>query len=175
MDFAIVDMQGFKDDLNSFIVKEFSVLTKNIKFHEIIKSNLDYDELNASTKRSAEWLKEFHHGLSWDDGYISIGELRQTLQPILQNKIIYVKGRDKVQWLREIMHTTNNLLIKNLEDLGCDLNLNLFGNQGKNEPPMTCSKHKKMTMDYVCAMRNAIKLKLWYSSFCKRSKENKLK
>lgn len=168
MDFAVVDLQGFKDDSNNFIVKELGVLTKNIKFHDIIKSSDDFNVLSSTAKKSIEWLSSFHHGLQWDDGYISVDELRKTLEPILQNKIIYVKGKEKMRWLQNIMFNSNNLLMVNMEDLGCDLNLNGF--DGVGEPPMTCSKHKKMSLTRVCAMRNVVKLKLWYSTFCKKNK-----
>lgn len=171
MDFAIVDLQGFKDDFDSFIVKEFSVLTKNIKFHDIIKSTCEFDALHDSTKKSAEWLINFHHGLAWNDGYITTDELRKTLEPILRNKIIYVKGKEKLSWLREIMFTIENLLIVNLEDLGCDLNLNGRNGGIIDEPPMICSKHKNMIQTRICALRNAVKLKLWFLTYCKRDKK----
>lgn len=38
MEWVLVDIQGFKDNTNRFIVKEICVYTKNLQFHDIIKS-----------------------------------------------------------------------------------------------------------------------------------------
>ena len=186
MDFAIVDMQGFKDTNNEFIVKEFSLFTKNIKFHDIIKSPFEFMETGESSTKSIEWLTRNYHGIAWNDGYITVEELQKTLEPILRNKIIYAKGKEKILWLRKIMfNCAENLLIVNLEDIGCDLNLNTKNDDDDNnklgifkkilaaDPPMTCSKHKRMPLNFNCSMRNAVKLKLWYSSFCKTKKKKR--
>lgn len=170
MDFAIVDLQGFKNNFNHFIVKEIAVLTKNIKFHDVIKSSCEFNELNASAKKSVEWLIKFHHRIAWDDGYITADELQKTLAPVLKNKIVYVKGKEKKAWLLHIMSPMENLLIKDMEELGCNLNLS-NRNQIPEESTMTCARHKKMLEAHVCALRNAVKLKLWYSEFCKRNKK----
>lgn len=188
MDFAIVDIQGFKDNDNNFIVKEFALFTKNIQFHDIIKSSsCAFDTLNFSSKQSVEWLKHFHHGLDWDDGYITVDELRQTIEPILKNKLVYVKGLEKIEWLHQLMAYESSslktkLLIVNAEDLGCNLNFNTWRNkknkndhvsseqQQRQSTSVKCSKHRKMTeKKFCCALQNAINLKLWYFSFCKRN------
>lgn len=54
MDFAIVDMQEFKDNYNGFIVKEIVVLTKNIKFYDIIKSPYDIDRLSDKSRKNVD-------------------------------------------------------------------------------------------------------------------------
>lgn len=186
MDFAIVDLQGFKDNNNKFIVKEFALFTKNIQFHDIIKSSsCIFDTLNYSSKQSVEWLKHFHHGLDWNDGYITVDELRQTVAPILRNKLVYVKGLEKIEWLHQLMSyessssSKTKLLIVNAEDLGCNLNFTTRRNKkDKNNhdagiqqsTAVTCSKHRKMNQKkFCCALQNAINLKLWYFSFCKRN------
>lgn len=190
MDFAIVDLQGFKDNNNGFIVKEFALFTKNIQFHDIIKSSsCTFDTLNNSSKQSVEWLKHFHHGFDWNDGYITVDELRKTIAPILKNKLVYVKGLEKIEWLHQLMSNESSsktkLLVVNAEDLGCDLNFSTWRNKKKNMEnindhvssgsqqltSVTCSKHRKMNKKkFCCALQNAINLKLWYFSFCKRNK-----
>lgn len=192
MDFAIVDLQGFKDNDNHFIVKEFALFTKNIQFHDIIQSSTcTFDTLNYSSKRSVEWLKHFHHGLDWNDGYITVDELCKTVEPILKNKLIYVKGLEKIEWLHQLMSYESSskpeLLIVNAEDLGCNLNFtnrrnkknmentkdHVSSKQQQQLTSVTCSKHRKMNQNKLCcALQNAINLKLWYFSFCKRNKKN---
>lgn len=103
MDFAIVDLQGFKDNSNNFVLKEFSILTKNIKFSDIIKPTFAFSNLNESSRKAVCWLSNYYHGFDWNDGYIDFDELQKTIKPILQNKLIYVKGDDKICWLKKIL------------------------------------------------------------------------
>lgn len=114
MDFAIVDLQGFRDDSNNFIVKELSFLTQNIKFSDIVESPFAFDSMSARSQKTAQWLTDSFHGLRWDDGYISVSNLRKTILPILRNKIIYVKGEEKIHWLRNILEDQEK---KNFLDL----------------------------------------------------------
>lgn len=108
MDYAFVDLQGFRNAANKFIVKEFSILTKNTKFSDIIKSPKKFCDLDHFTRRSARWLARNHHGLFWDDGFIGINELRETITPILINKLVYAKGDEKVKWIHEILKIEGN-------------------------------------------------------------------
>lgn len=65
MNWAIVDVQGFKDNNNRFIVKEFYLETKNLIFHDIIKSpNGLKRKLNRKRKNDIKWL--IHTALSWN-------------------------------------------------------------------------------------------------------------
>lgn len=184
MDFAIIDMQGFKDDSNNFIVKELSFLTKNIKFSEIIKSPHAFDCLSSRSQNIANWLIQNYHGLAWNDGYITVAELRKTILPILRNKILYVKGEEKVEWIRSILDEKNeeNLLIVNIEIIGCDFTLHndvISDNSSdfpesveifekRQESQICCSKHKAKPRTFNCALRNVVKLKKWYVKYCKK-------
>lgn len=109
MEYAIVDLQGFKDDFNNFIVKELCFLTQNIKFTDTIKCPYEFDSLSQRSQNIARWLINNYHGIQWDSGYINIKELRAAILPILKNKIIYVKGEEKVEWLRKILNEKNQL------------------------------------------------------------------
>lgn len=71
--YAFIDFQGFKDNLNRFIVKEFALLTKNLKFHDIIKSPAII--LDEKHEKQAKWLTKNYHGLEWRCGHISLSEL----------------------------------------------------------------------------------------------------
>lgn len=185
MNYAIVDLQGFKDDSNNFIVKELSFLTQNIKFSDVIKSPYTFDALNLRSQKIAYWLTNNYHGLNWSEGYITIDELRKTITPIPQNKIMYVKGEEKIDWLRDIIDEQNkmNLLIVNLESIRCELTLHndvIDSNNVDNyndrdleknkEKVYICSysKHKKKSNNFNCALRYVVKLKKWYTSYCKK-------
>lgn len=193
MDFAIIDFQGFKDEsTNRFIVKEFCLLTENIKFLDFMKSPFAFELLNENSQKTAKWLTKNYHGIKWDDGYISVSKLRETISPILKNKIIYVKGEEKIQWLRDIMNDSEKrtLYIVNMEIIGCDLALHNNTKKSVNskcdaagydetdeinqkqeinlKTNNFCFKHRFGPIEYNCALQNVIKLKKWYSEYCKQ-------
>lgn len=106
---AIVDVQGFKDQHNKFIVKELAFLTSenNIQ-HFIFQSPFKFANLTPTVKRQVNWLKRNLHGFGWDDGYIVYPHLYTTVPPLLFERIIYVKGSEKVRWVKDFLgkHTT---------------------------------------------------------------------
>lgn len=91
--YALVDIQGFKSNTNRFVVKEIAIITRNITFHDVIKSTPStFSELDVAHKKQVRWLTHNFHGLKWDWGFITLQELRDQIGPILSGKIIYVKG-----------------------------------------------------------------------------------
>lgn len=172
MEFAFVDLQGFNSNEN-FVVKEICILTKNLKFHEIVKSPHSFSNLTSKYKRQVKWLENKYHGLRWSQGYITQEELQKTIAPILKNKIIFVKGPNKLRWLREILGQQITLCV-NIEDMGCNIKLSnpiskdcIY--QG-NENIKCCNKHTFENSH--CAVRNALLIRLWYT-FNIREKNNK--
>lgn len=173
--YAFVDFQGFKDNFNRFIVKEFAMKTKNIKFHDIIKSPSNVT-LNEKYRKQANWLTENFHGIDWDSGYISLKELRNTLQPILNDKVIYIKGNEKIKWLQYILGINNNIAytIVDLETMGCSINLSNL-NTNTHDRFRACNKHpnfkNKKNPKYHCAMQNVMILGDWYTHNQKINKQ----
>lgn len=160
MEYAIVDLQGFKDNSNNFIIKEFSFATKNIKFSDIIQSTCAFDELSIPKQKSANWLTDNFHGITWYDGDIDVNELRDTIKPILSTKIVFVKGEEKIIWLKNLLRDSLQNVV-NIETLGCNLNLHknseMFG--------MMCSKHKRMSHNLHCALNNVSQIFNWYLAY----------
>lgn len=158
MDFAFIDLQGFIYNYkNVFAVKEICILTKNIRFHEFVKPPIPFTELSDHFKKQAKWLEKYHHGLSWNMGYITFHELRETILPILDGKILFVKGANKVKWMKYILDNQQIICI-NVEDLSCDLQLN----KQIIHDEFTCTKHK--FVNSRCAKSNAALLKKWFYS-----------
>lgn len=159
MDFAFIDLQGFLyNHKNSLLVKEICILTKNIKFHEFVKSPFPFNKLNYHFKKQAKWLEDYHHGLNWDMGYITLQELRTTISPILNGKILFVKGANKVKWMEDILDDKKIICI-NMEDINCDLSLNKWETTINQ---FSCEKHKNLSSH--CARSNATLLKKWFYS-----------
>lgn len=160
---AFVDFQGFKDNSNRFIVKEFALITKNIKFHDIIKSPAAIT-LDEGHQKQAKWLRENYHGIDWDSGNICLTELRKTIHPLLTNKVVYLKGAEKVKWYQHIIgpNNTNNQII-NMESIGCTINLNETDIRNKyfacnNHPYLKNKKNPKCH----CAIENVLILNDWF-------------
>lgn len=156
---AFVDIQGFKVKSNIFILKEIAVLTKNSSFHDIIKSPFSYESLNIRDKKQIKWLTRNYHGFSWKAGSISMEELRRIIKPMLKDeKNIYVKGGEKVQWLHFILDCKKMPLnIINIESIGCEMKMN----QGIGKEIYTdiCKKHPN---HFHCALKNVLELSEWY-------------
>lgn len=162
MECAFVDVQGFLYDKHTFCVKEICILTKNIRFHEFVKPPFAFSELSNHYKKQVEWLEENYHGLNWNVGYITLQELKNTIRPIVNGKILFLKGCEKVKWVKDILNDQNIICI-NMEDINCDLKL--------SKPPIqriSCSKHKHV-LEQHCARSNAVMLKIWFYTHSKYS------
>lgn len=163
----LLDVQGFKDNNNRFIVKEIYIETKNLQFHDIIKSpSIIEKNLDRKHKKQSNWLTKNYHGFAWTDGYITLGELRQTLFSIFNDKSmqIYVKGEEKIKWVKQIMGN-EALNCKNVENEYYDVQ------PEEREKCWACKKHKhiKESNKIHCALENVKILKKWFM----RQKNNK--
>lgn len=178
-DWAFIDFQGFKDNSNRFIVKEFAVKTKNLKFHDIIKSPKadSVAILDKEHQKQAKWLTENYHGLEWNSGYISLSELRNIIVTILSKKVVYVKGEEKVKWLENILKTQRKNICKiiNVETIGCTININKNTSCQQYTKFHACNKHtglkenKTKNLKCHCAMKNVSILSDWYFSKNKKT------
>lgn len=162
MDFAIVDLQGFIHN-EDYVVKEICILTKNLKFHEIVKSPSSFTNLTSKYKQQVKWLENNYHGLRWSQGYITVEELRKTITPILNGKSIFLKGLNKIRWLQGILNSKMHVYV-NVEDMGCNIKLSesFFKEsvqQGVNN--IECCKKHKFKNNH-CALRNASVIRQWY-------------
>lgn len=112
---AIVDIQGFKDIKNRIIVKELAILTpENQLQHFIIQPPYKFNDLSPGKQREANWLQRNKHGFKWEDGYLPYHLILSTITPLLQNKIIYMKGREKANWLRNFFD--NKIAVYEMEE-----------------------------------------------------------
>jgi len=97
MEYVIIDMQGFRDNSNKFILKEIAILSSNDEIqHFIIRSPYSWHYLDAKAKTTNKWLTKNHHGLQWSDGKTHFCDVIKFLKCFVYNfKIIYVKGKEK--------------------------------------------------------------------------------
>lgn len=164
MEYIFLDMQGFKDNINEFVLKEIYILSKNLRFHDIVKSYLEFSSLEKFQQLESIWLTKNYHGLDWNSGYISIDQARATMEPIVDGKIVLLKGVEKIKWLKTIIPNSSYFCI-NIEDLGCNIKIsNVFATR------KICKKHNSEYSKFHCAKENVWCIKKWFekSNFNKK-------
>lgn len=144
-----IDLQGFKHNVNNFVLKEICIINNTKIFHSFVKSPYKWNELEEKYKRQAIWLKRNHHGFSWNDGYMNLSYVKNQIYMLSQEEmIIYVKGEEKVTWLKSICPSINNII--NIEKL--DLSLHSY----KLDIRDHCNFHNPFLH---CAYQNAMSMK----------------
>ena len=149
--FVIIDVQGFKNIRNNFILKEISILYQNNEYQTfIIKPPYDFCTLYANEQRQIKCMEKHQHGLGWNDGSVTYDSVRKFIQDnISLRTFIYVKGDKKKKWIKEFLGTKHFII--NIKDLGCD-SLKELKYQYPNQP--RCLTHEKM-----CTLENVFLMK----------------
>lgn len=165
-----LDMQGFLAD-GHFIIKELAISSYGsdaILSHHIFDPPFEYQKLSKSDKRQAMWLKCFHHGFNWSDGATPYKGFLGIFEEIIpKNATIFVKGAEKIKWLKLLLSASSNcndnykssLYIVNIEDIGFMTSLKDIQLNDYNNPASHCLKHDKLLQ---CAYKNVLFLKEWF-------------
>lgn len=161
---AFVDLQGFSVN-KQFVLKEisFSISSSHTnhtpsEYHYIYKPPFAWKFVSDACKRGIIWLTVFHHGFYWNDGVIPYTLIDKTIEPLRNpNLTIYVKGAQKVEWLKAILNA-NHIHFHNIEDIGCDIRLS--SNQSCR---VRCGEHKHKAKH--CALQSVRLLESWYCTF----------
>lgn len=157
---AFVDVQGFKDINNNFILKEVHVHTvaKNLNYHAIIHSPFPFHQLIKIEKQQVRWVTKNYHGIRWDEGNISLTHFLDEMNTVLREKTIIFRGVEKVKWLQFFFERITIKNYCNCEDLNCNLKLS-----ETHECFDKCVYHRELKRNiFVCAFENVMKLKQWY-------------
>lgn len=148
-----MDLQGFKDLNNKFIIKELAIATKDHTQTFLIKPPCSYKTLTKEEKKQVRWLEK-NRGLRWSEGFIDYREFHRIIVPYLIGKKILIKGLEKVLWVRDLCQDCE---IIELGEKGCPKFLNLYNdNSEKQNVLLNCVHHVKM-----CALKNVLCLKSW--------------
>lgn len=169
-DFVFIDVQGFrtkscyKHNYIRFICKEFCMIDGDDRFHAIVKSPYSFNKIPSYYQRQVGWLTRNFHGLTYDCGDTSINEVVKNTYPKIKDKIVLVKGSEKIQWLQYIYRKTGVINCENIEDIDFDLSL---------ENPVLyeiCNYHNDIYgwCECRCALSNAIKIRdITFNNLCK--------
>lgn len=172
---AFVDLQGFIVN-KQFVLKElcFSISSSpyshntnsRSEFHFIYGPPFSWKYVNKADKIGIIWLTTYQHGLYWTDGCVPYKKVHNTIaQLCLSNSIIYVKGSQKIIWLKSLCNN-ENLDCRNIEDIGCNFRLADCAYTHLN-----CGSHKQNTKN--CALRNVKLLRNWFYNVTKHQSEEK--
>jgi len=149
---AVIDVQGFHGINNNFIAKEISICF-NLTCHQqfLIKPPFNFALLSKKQQKQALWLTKNHHGIDWDAGQLSLLDVKKYLRFNLKNYKVFVKGKQKVSWLK------NNFDINAtaLRDEDCPYSLKDLLERYRVQ--IQCSAHGDES--FVCALRNSIAIR----------------
>lgn len=155
-DIIYVDIQGFKTSRNRFLCKEFCLIDGDFVYHALIKSPNKFKQMPLHYQKQANWLTNHYHGIKYDSGDIHINDLIIDMYPKMLQKVILIKGIEKMSWLQYIFRDYGEALyIKNIEDL------DQFDISTKNSRPYEmCSYHSAIFTwsGGPCAKSNALML-----------------
>lgn len=152
---TIVDVKGFKDHANDFIVKEIAIVENQRLQSFLIKPPYPLSCLTKSEISGVRWM-ERNMGILWDEGYVPYLKYKcyTKIVKLLRNKSIYVKGYEKVLWVQKNCGHNN---VFNIEELGCPSFPSLYTMYDQSPDVFSCMHHSKS-----CALKNVTSLHKWY-------------
>ena len=153
----IVDMQGFQQPINEFVVKEIAIMDTKSNFYvsHVFEPPCTWESLPPKYKCTNNWLTRNYHNLTWNQGYFPYNELKHALKSMLHNaSCIYVKGSEKKMFLNKLLN--NKFYIINVNDVHCPSLKNL-----STDVILKCPHHFNFDSKYQCALKNVQLLKSW--------------
>lgn len=151
----IVDLQGFKDDNNKFIVKEVAIATKYQTQTFLVKPPYSYYYLTDTEKKRVQWLQR-NRGIYWSEGYIDFKEFQRIIVAYLEHKTIFTKGFEKIQWIKELCPNCEVLdLSEKLREKGYSNFTPIYEKCCSESVSYNCVFHKK-----YCALKNVTCLRI---------------
>lgn len=159
----LVDVQGFKTEVNRFIFKEIAYTSPecDVLTSYLLRPPFPWSELSARYKSQNLWLIRNFHGLLWNSGVVDYDFLQQDIENAFnKTSTIYVKGLEKLTWM--VTTFPNIRSIVDLDNLGCPSLVKLHEN---HQGTTCCSSHVPVNwQEPNCAIRNVTLLKQWFSS-----------
>lgn len=155
-DLVYVDIQGFKMPGNRLMCKEFCLLDDNgYTFHALVKSTTSFNRLPSFYKRQALWLMKNHHKIDYNFGDINPYDLCNQMFPKMQNKIVLVKGFEKVEWLKAMFRDYGEIECLDINNLDFDASMKQV------DPYNVCDYHNQVFTwtKGPCAMSTALMIR----------------
>lgn len=167
----VLDIQGFKNNLNSFIIKEITAINLDsgtLLFHHIVCPPYDRRILSPDKLRECYWLTKHFHGLEWHSGDIPYDVILEKIRDIFNENTnstttstnlpltVLVKGLEKKEYIKSLVPEYCSVI--DLDSLGCQ-SLDSLNNLFTNDT-LRCANHKNDT--HRCSLSNTVNLRKWY-------------
>lgn len=145
----LIDLQGFKDDRNEFIIKEIAIMNiKNCEYlHWFVKQPYPINKLSPALIRQANYVSKFYHGIPYNYGNIPFYVIKKKLKEIISYNLVLVKGSEKRDFLQRIFKKAK------IEDLSDIPSLKKLKPRFNN---YYCSFHSsnQLCLFFSCALNN---------------------
>ena len=109
----IVDIQGFYQANNDYILKELAIVPVKEESEPLVflfKPPFAWRKLNIDLMEKNEWLKFNHHGIPWGSGNIPYTQIGKTLREYLKDsKKVIVKGSIIKEWLQRFKFNVHDI------------------------------------------------------------------
>ena len=154
----IVDMMGFKQSENDYILKEIAIVPLIYDEEPLVrlfKSPFPCRKLTDTLQRENIWLKQNYHGISWNTNGINYCEIGNFLRSAFKDATkIYVMGDLEKKWLQRFGFPVDDI--------------NYHGYQSKNSFKCVtiCTNHNA-SYKVRCALHNVKLMKLYLQSINK--------
>lgn len=143
---AVIEFQGFKDNQNRFIVKEFALVSALYKVHFMFGPPYGKSRLDSKTQRTVRWLTRHYHKIRWESGEFPYDEeyIRLLCIPF---STLYTRGLEKTKFIQEFHRDVREI----------SGNVNYNGDDVKSD----CTFHNCPTAK--CALTQALQGYKWVS------------
>lgn len=153
-----MDIQGFFEPINEFIVKEIAILYMNNDTYvrHLFEPPCEWNTLPAKYKSMNKWLTRNYHNLKWYDGNFEYDLLKTCLDMNLRNtSCVFVKGSKKKIFLDKLLNHKYNII--DITDCNCPSLRGLSTNK-----IVQCPTH--LDSKFRCALKNVHIMKSWISN-----------
>ena len=100
----VVDIQGFKQPVNDFVLKELAILPLHEKSEPLVlmfREPYPWRRLANKYKRENMWLERIYHGLAWKSGDVLYTDVEKIIRDSLYDSTkVFVQGVIRKEWLR---------------------------------------------------------------------------
>lgn len=167
VNFVYMDLQGFRSSGDYFILKELCLLAQDYVFHDFIKSPFEYKNLSSYFKRQADWLTYNFHGLRFDDDGLFLKQIVDSLFPLIEGKVVIVKGMQKIDWIQNIFKKRGHIECLNIEEVSDDSSFKRTLAEENEYIPCSHHRHLRSHKTCHCARAAAEKIREMHTTFLK--------
>src|SRR6266576_1854459 len=150
----VVDIQGFNNLKNEFIMKEISIISiqTGVLFHILVKPSVNFNDLCPLLQSRVNYITKHIHRLCWNGGDLTEEQAIKFLHTFTnQATVVYMKGNEYVAFLKKIL--ANKVPV-------VDLNIFKMNKEEFKEIVVPCPyQHYNPSLN--CAIQKAVAYHRW--------------